>query len=135
MKPHNVLALDVGGRRVGIAVASNIARLPQPLLTLDRTKVDVFESVKELIDQNDVKLLVVGLPRDMNGQETAQTTEVRNFADQLTDKLNMEVEFQDEAVTSIMAEEQLIAKGKPYSKEDIDMLAACQILEDWLKEN
>ncbi|MDB5185929.1 MAG: putative Holliday junction resolvase [Candidatus Saccharibacteria bacterium] len=133
MAISNVLALDVGERRIGVAVASLFARLPHPLVTLDNN--DTFwNKLGQLITTEQVSVLVVGLPRGMSGQETAQTAYARDFARELESRVNLPVHLQDEALTSRQAEAELIATKKPYSKGDIDALAATYILSDFLGE-
>lgn len=124
----NILSLDVGERRVGVAIASLIARFPRPLTTLDNTD-DIWSEIMALATDHDVDTIVVGLPRNLSGDDTAQTQYVRAFSEKLT---AYKVHFQDEALTSHKAEQELNAKGKPYSKGDIDALAATYILEDYL---
>ena len=75
---------------------------------------------------------MVGLPRGLDGQRTAQTEEVEAFARGLGERFGLPVHMQDEAVTSKQAEAELEARGKPYGKGDIDALAATYILQDWL---
>jgi len=75
---------------------------------------------------------VVGLPRGMQGQHTAQTAEAEAFAKSLRAQSGLPVHMQDEAVTSKQAEDELKGRGKPYGKGDIDALAATYILQDWL---
>jgi len=134
--PQNYLGLDVGGRRIGVAVAGIVARLSSPLLTLDRQDAgDIFERIEKLIDEHQVADIVVGLPRGMDGQETGQTAIAREFADELARTCGVVVHMQDEAATSIAAEEELKASGKPYQKGDIDSGAAAIILSDWLASN
>jgi putative Holliday junction resolvase len=129
---HNVVALDFGDRRVGVALASLEARMPNPLLTIDRQNEDVYEAIEKVITQYEVCEIVVGLPRSMEGQETDQTTSTRHFAEELRNRFSLSVHLQDEAATSIVAEENLKILGKPYSKGDIDKTAAAYILRDWL---
>lgn len=126
-----VLALDVGGKRVGVAVASQAARLPRPLVTLEQGS-GFFEALTTVIQDEDAGTLVVGLPRGLDGQRTAQTEAVETFAERLREKLELPVHLQDEAVTSKQAEAELEARGKPYERGDIDALAATYILQDWL---
>lgn len=134
MSSGYVLALDVGNRRIGVALASVIARLPAPLTVIDRNKTaDVVAEIVDLVKKNEVKTVVVGLPRDMTGNETDQTIAVREFAAQISKELNIPVIMQDEAVTSVLAEERLKNRGKPYDKGDIDAEAAVMILDDYLK--
>lgn len=130
---NNLMALDVGEVRIGVALANGIARIPQPLTTLANGP-DVIDQIAQLIRDNEVTRLVVGLPRGLSGQDTEQTRQVRNFAEQLKNKLTVGVHLQDEAVTSVHAESQLAAGRKPYTKEQIDAEAATIILEDFLRE-
>ena len=132
---HNVLALDVGDRRIGVAVASLEARLASPLLTIDRTKVaDICQEVVRLVESHTADALVVGLPRDMEGRETAQTAITRQFVTELQNHVSIPIHFQDEAGTSLEAKAELEARTKNYEKGDVDKLAATYILRDWLDE-
>jgi putative Holliday junction resolvase len=128
--PNHILGLDVGSQRIGVAIAHADARLPRPLLTLDATT-DVIAQLEALIHTEAVSTLVVGLPRGLDGHETAQTQAVRTFVDTLA-PLGLAVYLQDEALTSRKAEAELEARGKAYNKADVDALAATYILEDFL---
>ena len=90
--------------------------------------------LKNIIVSENAAALVVGRPRGLSGQQTAQTKRTEIFAEELK-TLGLPVYFQDEAVTSKQAEAELQARGKPYKKSDIDALAAAYILEDWLREH
>lgn len=128
-----VLALDVGERRIGVATASLIARLPAAHSTIDRLKTpDAVAAVAGLVREVDAEVVVVGLPRGLAGQETGQTAASRDFARRLEQELTVPVVMQDEAVTSVAAEERLKARGKNYDKGAIDAEAATIILEDYL---
>lgn len=128
----SVIAMDVGASRVGLAIASLESRLPRPLITLTADETFI-EELKKIIASDSVSQLVIGLPRSLDGEETAQTAEVRAFANKLG-QLNLPISFQDEAVTSKQAEAELQARGKDYSRGDIDALAAVYILDDWLQQ-
>lgn len=131
-KSGNILALDYGYRRIGLALASWAARLPAQLGYIDVEKAhSVIETIQKLIDENEVSHLVVGLARGLDGQETSQSQNCRNFAQSLG-VFGLPIELQDEAGTSILAEEKLQVGKKPYTKGDIDSLAAVLILEDYL---
>jgi len=131
---HSILSLDVGDKRVGIAIASVVARLPRPLLTLPRN--DKFiPDLRKIISDEAVETLVVGLPRGLDGQHTKQTQVTETFIDELKTQLKIPVYTQDEALTSVQAESELQAHGATYQRGDIDALAAAYILEDWLQEN
>jgi putative Holliday junction resolvase len=130
----SVIALDVGERRIGVARASLEARLAAPLATLDRQQeADVYSFILNLCAEQDASVIVVGLPRGLQGQETEQTKSVRIFASKLQ-KLapQLTIVMQDEAGTSLQAEELLDQRGKHYTKADIDAEAACLILRDYM---
>lgn len=127
----NILALDIGESRIGVAMADSVARLPKPLATLKNSR-DIMHDIRELAAKNQAGVLVVGLPRGLDGQDTAQTVFCRQFADRLRRELSVAVHLQDEAVTSAQAKQELESRRKPYAKGDIDALAATYILEDFL---
>ena len=127
-----ILALDVGAARIGLALAGRAARLASPYKTIAHTA-DSIEQLRAICEHEGVQELVIGLPRGMSGQETAQTTAVREYGEQLAAVLPVPIHWQDEALTSVKAEEELVRRGKPYQKADIDALAATYILEDYLR--
>jgi putative holliday junction resolvase len=131
--PKAILALDVGSRRIGVAVASLPARLPRPLITLERDD-SLFPALQNIAEVEGAIALIVGFPRGMQGQRTAQTTAIEEFTDELRRHFALPVHFQDESLTSKHAEDELRARGRPYDRGDIDALAATYILEDWLHE-
>jgi putative Holliday junction resolvase len=130
----SILALDIGGQRIGVAIANAVARLASPLTTIEHTA-DVMPVLGQLIKDNDVEVLVAGLPRGLSGQTTAQTQTIESFVAELEKHISVPVYMQDEAVTSKKAEEELRSRGKPYGKGDIDALAATYILEDFLRDH
>lgn len=130
------LALDVGEKRIGVAVANLEVRFARPLTTLDQPERFVTDIVA-LVRSEDAAYVVLGLPRGLDGQETAQTAYVRDFYNQLLTALGsaglqIPLYWIDEALTSAKAERELAARGKPYAKGAIDALAATYILEDYL---
>jgi putative transcription antitermination factor YqgF len=90
MVNKSIIALDVGSRRVGVALANTVARLASPLTTIDRKTSDVWTLLGKIIDENKVDIIVIGLPRGMSGQETEQTTLVRQFAEDFKSKFNLD---------------------------------------------
>lgn len=129
---NNFLALDVGNARIGVAVANAVAKLPQPLITV-RNDETVFDKLAELIASNEAGTIVVGLPRNLDGDATLQTAIVEQFVVELQAKISLPIVMQDEALTSVKAEKELDARRKPYAKEDVDALAATYILDDYLQ--
>ncbi len=133
MPDNNILALDVGEKRVGVAMVRAEVRVPVTLETLDRQAPEFWEKLSEVIKQNEIGQIIIGLPRGLAGQETAQTKHVREFAGELASHFSLPVHWQDEALTSVQAETILNGSGKPYKKADIDALAASLILADYLE--
>lgn len=131
---RSILALDVGGKRIGVAVASMEARLPHPLITLEWDDT-FFPALQNIIESEAAGAIVVGFPRGMQGQHTAQTEAVETFTQKLREHVALPIHMQDEALTSKHAEAELRAKGRPYDKAAIDALAATYILEDFLGEH
>lgn len=133
MKNRSLVCLDVGEKRIGVAVADTTVRIAVPFTTLlvDGTEI---EAINEILIKENADTLVIGYPRNQLGESTAQTSYVEQFAQKLEDSVATIV-FQDESLTSVMAEDQLKAHKKPYSKADIDAQAAAIILQDYLEAN
>lgn len=132
MASKAIIGLDVGEKRIGVALARAGSSLPQPLVTLERNEGSIGV-VQELIREHDIGNIVVGLPRGLDGQETQQTQKTRAFSDELAAATSLPIRLQDEAGTSLKAEEELRARGKPFAKGDVDALAAVFILSDYLE--
>ncbi|MEI6237087.1 MAG: Holliday junction resolvase RuvX [Candidatus Saccharibacteria bacterium] len=128
-QPNNLLAIDVGASRIGLARASVVARLPEPLVTL---KNDGFfvANIKKVIADQQIDTLIVGLPRNMQGRETDQSKYVREFCDNTLKQLNLPIIMQDETLSTVKAEEWL--KRSNYKKASLDSVSAVIILEDYL---
>lgn len=125
-KVDNILGLDIGNTRIGVALANSLARIPSPLTILNNNS-DVFDNLKTIIKENEINLVVIGLPRNMKGEETAQSVVSRDFAAKLTAVVDVTVVFADESLSSKRAEQQY-----PHKKH-LDDIAACFILEEHLK--
>lgn len=135
MSNSNLLALDVGGKRVGVAVSRSVVVMARPLTTLDRQAHDFWQQLIDLTVEHEIQEIILGLPRGLDGQETAQTEAVRAFADEMAGHITLPMHWQDEALTSVKAEETLRERGGQYQKGDIDALAASYILADYLQEH
>lgn len=122
------LGIDYGAKRIGLATASDDAKVATPL-----PAIGPHEFVATIEREGPFVAVVVGLPRGLDGQETPQTLAVRRFCDDvLWRRLHIEAVFQDEAGTSELAAEHLRASGRPFAKADIDSAAAAIILQDYL---
>ena len=129
-----IAALDVGEARIGVAMNPPGVSIAQPFTTIDNDSM-VNETIASLIRDHNVTKLVVGNPRNMQGNDTKQTRYVEDFVEKLKSNINVPVFMQDEALTSVKAEEELKDRKSPYEKGDIDSLAATYILQDYIEEN
>jgi len=138
MKRVAVLGLDVGLRRVGVAGCDGLGLLATDLTTVTRTsfKNDV-EVFRQIVNEREATLLVVGMPYTMNGEMGFQAKQVMKYAKRLSNALGLPLDFVDERLTSIEAEEQLRESKKfsHYNKGLIDKRAAAIILQQWLDDN
>lgn len=127
------VALDVGEKRIGVAVGDSGVRIAVPFDTIE-TDGDEIERIAKIVIDEKADVVVVGYPRNQSGEPTAQTAYVERFAEQLTD-IAPKLVFQDESLTSVLAEQRLQSHKKPYAKGDIDALAAAIILQDYMEQN
>ncbi len=130
IKSQRLIAFDVGEKRIGIAEADSVLKIAFPIGVLFVDGLE-FERIRQLIAEKEPSILVVGYPRNQSGSETRQTNIAHDFTGQLQ-QFGLPVEFQDESLTSVVAEERLKQRNKPYEKSDIDSEAATIILQDYL---
>jgi putative Holliday junction resolvase len=126
-----IVCLDVGERRIGVATAMTAIPIA---VEWGFIEVDGQEltAIRRVIDDAHATTVIIGLPRNQQGEETAQSAYVRQFAARLQDS-SYDIVFQDESLTSVAAEQQLQAAKKPYQKGDIDARAAALIAQDYLE--
>jgi putative Holliday junction resolvase len=131
-KLKKLLGLDVGTVRIGAALADADLRIAIPQETI-AVNGDELTQLARLVVDNDIDTIVVGYPRNQAGEPTAQTALVEAFAQNLTD-MAPRLEFQDESLSSVTAEQRLKQRGQPYTKSDVDAEAAAIILQDYLEQ-
>lgn len=129
----NILALDVGDARIGVAIAGTIARIPNPLAILPNGP-KVFHEIESIVREHDISSIVVGLPRNMSGEETDQSAASRRFADGLKEYVKVPLLFADESLSSKRAEEHR-SELKRDPREPLDDVAACFILEEHFRSH
>lgn len=132
-KSTTIVCLDVGEKRIGVAVGDTAIRIAVPFETIE-VNGDEVQSISEIITKENASILVIGYPRNQSGEPTKQTQFVEEFASKLSD-IAENIVFQDESLTSVIAEQQLKSYNRPYSKADIDAQAATIILQDYLEAN
>lgn len=128
-----LLSLDIGSVRIGVAVADTSVKIAIPYETIPMDENNFRRDVADLIQKTAAQVVVVGYPRNQSGEDTAQTTYARDKAAFLKD-LDVEVAFQDESLTSVIAEQRLKQRGGSYEKSDIDKEAAAIILQDYMEQ-
>ncbi|MDJ0725942.1 MAG: Holliday junction resolvase RuvX [Prochloraceae cyanobacterium] len=133
----SALGLDVGQKRVGVAGCDGLGLISTGLTTIYRTSWQKdLEELKKIVDQRQAQILVVGLPYSMDGNIGFQARQVMKFARRISTALDLPVEYVDERLTSVEAEEQL-KRSKRFSTRDkgaIDRQAAAIILQQWLDQ-
>lgn len=127
------MALDVGGRRIGVAVSDETRLIATPLRYVLRGPRDRVE-LRSIIQEWNVERLVVGMPTGLSGREGPQAADVRAYAEQLAVDLDLPLEYWDERLTTAIAEQALISSGTRRAKrrEHIDAVAAAVILQSYL---
>ena len=130
------LALDVGEKTVGLALSDLLGLTAQGLETIRRKSIkDDLKILGEIISANEVKKLIIGLPKNMNGTEGERCQLVRNFAEKIQNAYpNIEIKFWDERLSTVAAEKSLIAAdvSRKKRKKVIDKMAAVHILQGYL---
>lgn len=130
-----IMALDVGSKRIGVALSDPLKITAQGLQTFQRTTLE--EDIKglwQLIDEHEVSQLVVGLPKNMDGSIGFKAEEVQQFIADLTAERKMEVIWIDERLTTVSAERVLLEAdvSRAKRKKVIDKMAAVVILQSYL---
>ncbi|QHV01478.1 Holliday junction resolvase RuvX [Synechocystis sp. CACIAM 05] len=129
------LGLDVGRKRIGVAGCDGTGLIATGITTIVRSSYDQdIAQIKQLVEERNVNLLVVGLPYTMAGEIGSQAKQVQKFARRLAEQLNLPLEYMDERLSSVEAENQLKAQKRfsSYNKGLIDQQAAQIILQQWL---
>ena len=127
------LALDLGDRRIGVAISDTSGMLARPLEVFIRTsRVADFAHISDLIAQHEVGALVVGLPISMDGSEGRQAAWVRNYSAALAETLSIPLYLWDERLTTEEAIDIMRTQGKKPTKDWIDAVAAAVILQSYL---
>ena len=130
-----IMALDVGSKRIGVALSDPLKITAQGLQTFQRTTLE--EDVKglwQLIDEHEVSQLVVGLPKNMDGTIGFKAEEVQQFIADLTADRKIEIIWIDERLTTVSAERVLLEAdvSRAKRKKVIDKMAAVVILQSYL---
>lgn len=133
MLGDRLLGLDIGERRIGVAVSDEMGMIASPVATID-ARGDVVAELRNLITKYAVPKMIVGLPISLSGREGPQAAEVRTVADELAEALQIEIVYSDERLSSAVANQALISQGtrREKRKQHIDAMAAAVILQGYL---
>ncbi|EOC99949.1 Holliday junction resolvase RuvX [Caldisalinibacter kiritimatiensis] len=130
-----VLGLDVGDKTIGVAVSDPLGLTAQGITTIRRTNIENdFNSLKDIINKYEIKLAVIGLPKNMNNTIGPQGEKVLEFVEYFKEKFDIEVILEDERLTTAYAERILINgdMSRKKRKKVIDKVAATYILQSYL---
>jgi putative Holliday junction resolvase len=133
----SALGLDIGSKRTGVAGCDRTGLIATGLTTLEaRTFNQMVSELRDLVNQRQVQVLVVGLPYTMDGSLGSQAKQVQKKARRLSAALDLPVEYVDERLTSFQAEQMMIAQRQSPSRNRamIDRKAAAIILQQWLDQ-
>lgn len=131
-----MLALDVGKKRIGLAVSDELGITAQGLDTLERVRIrEDLDRLKATAERLDARLLLVGRPMHMSGSESRQGEYTREFAERLAKHVSLPVVFWDERLTSAEAERLMREGGATLEqrKKAVDRMAAVLLLDSYLE--
>ena len=131
------LGLDLGNKTLGIAISDELGFLARGLETFrfeDKDFQSALEYILKLITNNKIDVVVLGLPKNMDGSLGEQANYSNDFKDKILEKINIKVVMWDERLTSKMASHMMITQNlrRKKRKQDIDKMAAVIILQGYL---
>ena len=129
------MALDVGDKKIGLAISDEMLLTAQSRPTLKRTNLNSdLEHLRQLAETNEVKEIIVGNPLHMDGRPSPQSQKIAHFARKLHEATRIPITFWDERLTSFAAEQHLEEMGLNWRqrREHVDQVAAMLILQSYL---
>ena len=134
MSWQRVLGLDPGERRIGVALSDTTGMIAQPYSVIDRRRDDVAVALRTLYQEQEVGLVVIGLPVSLSGEEGTAARRARDFGATVEEILGCEVVYQDERFTTVQAENALLEAGmrRAERRERRDKVAAAVMLQGFL---
>ncbi len=133
--PHRVLGVDLGAKRLGLALSDPLGFTAQPLAVLSRQGIPGdLEQLAEVVAEHQVQEIVIGLPRHLDGRLGAEAQEALLFAQELRQRLQLPVHTLDERLTTAQAERVLLAAdlSRRRRRQVVDKMAAAIILQTFL---
>lgn len=130
-----ILALDHGTKRIGVALSDELKMIAQPLEFIPAEPIaEFFLRLKEIVRAKEVELILLGMPRNMDGSYGPAALKVQEFAAVLKDKIAIPIRLWDERLTSAQAQKFLIAGNvrREERKQKVDKMAAAILLQSYL---
>ncbi len=131
------MALDLGEKRIGVAVSDELRLVARSYGVLKRkSRREDFVRYQTIITEQKISLLVMGLPIPLGGGESQKTAWVRNYTEELRQHLSIPIEYWDESLTTVQAEESMRQRGirGRKARDRVDAVAAAFILQSFLDE-
>jgi putative Holliday junction resolvase len=132
-----ILSLDIGDRRIGVAMCDTLGILATPLTIIDRKKDEIdVASIIDLVNKHDAGLILAGLPRSLSGAIGQQAEKVQSFIEKLKQQTNVPIELRDERFTTVDAQRLMreASTKKRKVKMHDDAAAAAVLLQGYLDE-
>ncbi len=128
------LGIDHGEARIGVAISDDLGMMAHPLETIAVKEREPLARIAEIVARDKIGMIVLGLPRNMDGTYGPASEKARAFAELLRAKVPCEIKLWDERLTSVAAQKSLHAAGlnTKQSRSVIDQVAAQMILQGWL---
>jgi putative Holliday junction resolvase len=128
------LGIDFGDARIGLAISDELGMLAHPLETIAVKAGDPVGRIAQIVERDKIGMIVLGMPRNMNGTYGPAAEKTKAFAEKLKTKVACEIKFWDERLTSVAAQKSLHECGRnvKQSRVVIDQVAAQLILQGWL---
>jgi len=130
-----ILGLDVGERRIGVAVADQRVRVALPVAVVERRELPAdLDAIARLAQDQGAEAVVIGLPISLNGSLGPQAEVVKAFGRELSARLSLPIEYWDERLSTVEAQRRLTSAGKkgPKAKAQRDALAAAIVLQSYI---
>ncbi len=133
---ERLLGLDYGDKTVGVAISDELGITAQGLTIIRREKASKLRQtlarIVEIINENAITTVVVGLPVQMDGTEGDRCEKTRAFADALAKRIDVPIEFMDERLTTVISDRTMDTTGQSDHKKYVDEIAAMLILQTYM---
>ena len=130
------LGIDLGGKRIGIAISNNDGKVATPLQVLTRSKntKEDHKKINDLVSEWEAEFVVVGMPYSLNGDKGPAAKAVEKEVEELASVVSVPVDVHDERLTTVIAAQELSLQGLDNKRQRkvIDQVAASVILQSWL---